>query len=222
MSRTIVGPFDVTLHRVTQDWGEGTSDATGQEGTGIDSATGDATWTHAFSDSQAWSTPGGDFVSDSSASTSVDQNGFYTWTSEQLVADVQGWLDDPSSNAGWILLTDETQTSAKRFDSRENATEANRPQLVVEYETTSVAQNAQAVSNESGSESTDAYDIVFADSSSEPLPGDTNGDGSVSFGDFLVLSRNFGRTDAAFADGDFDGNRTVDFSDFLLLAQNFR
>ena len=55
----------------------------------------------------------------------------------------------------------------------------------------------------------------------DQIPGDTNGDGVVSFQDFLILSQNFGTTDAAFADGDFDGNGTVGFEDFLILAQNF-
>ena len=52
--------------------------------------------------------------------------------------------------------------------------------------------------------------------------GDTDGDGDVDFGDFLVVSTNFGQeVDAAFADGDFDGNGSVDFADFLALSANF-
>ena len=133
MSRTIVGAFDVDLHRVTNDWGEGTSDAPGQEGTGTNAAANDVTWLHTFFDGQLWNAPGGDFIATSSASTSVDGEGAYTWTSEGMVTDVQDWLDDPSTNAGWMLITDENDISAKRFDSRENSMEANRPQLFVEY-----------------------------------------------------------------------------------------
>lgn len=51
--------------------------------------------------------------------------------------------------------------------------------------------------------------------------GDANLDGMVDFDDFLIFSRNFGATDAAFEDGDFDESGTIDFEDFLLLSQNF-
>ena len=219
MSRTIVGAFDVTLHRVTQDWGEGSSDAAAEEGLGIDSATNDATWIHAFFDSQTWSTPGGDFDPAVSGSASVDGVGFYTWSSAEMVTDVQNWLDDPSTNAGWLLLTDENDITAKRFDSRENSTVANQPRLVVEYEFESVAQ-AAATARNFAVESIPAHDPTFTDATSN-LPGDANDDGEVSFHDFIVLAANFGSTDAAFADGDFTGDRSIDFSDFLVLAKNF-
>lgn len=54
-----------------------------------------------------------------------------------------------------------------------------------------------------------------------PLAGDADGDGQVGFADFLVLSKNFGKVDAAFADGDFDGDGVVTFEDFLILSQKF-
>ena len=37
---------NVSLHRLTQDWGEGTSNASANEGGGAPSTTGDATWIH--------------------------------------------------------------------------------------------------------------------------------------------------------------------------------
>jgi len=53
--------------------------------------------------------------------------------------------------------------------------------------------------------------------------GDVNGDGSVTFADFLQLSSNFGKEDPqlTFKDGDFDYSDTVDFADFLTLSSNF-
>ena len=52
-----------------------------------------------------------------------------------MVSDVQSWLDTPATNFGWIILTDELSTgSAKKFDSREHNTPADRPVLVVVYE----------------------------------------------------------------------------------------
>ena len=43
------------------------------------------------------------------------------------------WLDDPSSNHGWLLMGDEITTGAQRFDTRENASEADRPRLTVTF-----------------------------------------------------------------------------------------
>ena len=54
-----------------------------------------------------------------------------------------------------------------------------------------------------------------------PKAGDVNLDGLVSFADFLILSANFGRMDAVWADGDFNNDGTVNFTDFLLLSANF-
>src|SRR5262249_31170847 len=89
----------------------------------------------------SWTNAGGDFVSTVSASTSVGGVGSYTWGStDQMVTDVQGWLDTPSSNFGWIVLGNETTaSSAKRFDSRENSTAANRPTLTIDYTSTQTA-----------------------------------------------------------------------------------
>ncbi len=51
------------------------------------------------------------------------------------------------------------------------------------------------------------------------LDGDIDGDGSVAFADFLVLSNNFGQ-DGLWTDGDTD-DAQVGFSDFLALSGNF-
>ena len=136
MSRTIVGPEVATLHRAAADWGEGASDAGGQEGVGAPPAAGDATWIHRFFNTSFWGTPGGDFSATASASQTIDQNGPYTWGSTpEMVADVQSWLDDPGSNFGWIILGEEGTTlpTAKRFDSRE--TVATGPFLTVNFTT---------------------------------------------------------------------------------------
>ena len=135
MDRTIVGDIDVAIHRVTADWGEGSSDADFAEGTGAASQAGDATWIHRFFDTQAWTTPGGDYVAAPSATQTVgDVVRTYAWGSTPtMVADVQGWLDQPGTNFGWIIIADEsTHTTAKRFGSREEA-EANRPKLRIFY-----------------------------------------------------------------------------------------
>ena len=135
MSRTRGGNVTVALHRVVADWGEGASNAGGREGRGSSARTGDATWRHRFSDTQFWDSTGGDFEAESSGSTQVGGGGSYAWSStEGMVADVQSWLDDPSSNFGWLLRGKETGgQTAKRFHSRENADTTNRPQLTIDF-----------------------------------------------------------------------------------------
>lgn len=54
------------------------------------------------------------------------------------------------------------------------------------------------------------------------LPGDANGDGKVSFADYIVLANNFGNDfDATWYMGDFNRDAKVSFSDYILLANNF-
>jgi hypothetical protein len=60
--------------------------------------------------------------------------GPYAWGSTPaLVADVQEWIDDPASNFGWILISDEATRSAKSYLSREAG--SNGPRLTVQYTT---------------------------------------------------------------------------------------
>jgi hypothetical protein len=123
MSRTgLDDARNIELHKMLADWGEGTSVAPGEEGTGAPATTNDATWRHRFFDTIFWTTEGGDFSATVSASQSVGPVGVYTWSSSQMRADVQSWLDDPASNFGWLVLGDEVDIlSAKRFDTRESA-----------------------------------------------------------------------------------------------------
>ncbi len=146
MSMTAVGTKTVELKKLLSDWGEGSSLASGGGGgAGGSAAVNDATWIHSFSPSTQWASPGGDFSQTSSASAVVGGNGFYTWGSTtQMVADVQDWLDNPTSNFGWILIGDETARSTKRFDSRESTNPSNRPVLTVEYQSSQNTVGAQA------------------------------------------------------------------------------
>jgi hypothetical protein len=134
MSRTRSGVQTVGLYRLLEDWSEGPSDPSGQEGSGTTAAAGDVTWTHRESPGTLWSTPGASFAQSASATLQVADEGNYSFSSTlELTADVQGWLDDPSSNFGWALVISSPSTgSAKRFDSRENS--SGRPTLTVTYE----------------------------------------------------------------------------------------
>jgi hypothetical protein len=132
MSRTLLDTARIVeLHKLLADWGEGTSHAPGEEGDGAPATTNDATWRHRFFDTIFWAMQGGDFSATVSASQSVGPIGPYTWSSAQMVADVQSWLDNPASNFGWLVLGDEsTSATSKRFDTRESA---SPPVLTIEY-----------------------------------------------------------------------------------------
>jgi spore coat protein A len=126
----------LSVHRLLQGWGEGTSDANGDEGSGTTATTNDATWLHGFYPSVFWSTPGGTFSPSPSATLNVGTGGaIYSWASAALGADVQQWFAAPASNFGWILIGDEADSSSpKRFDSRQSSTPANYPVLRVTYQ----------------------------------------------------------------------------------------
>ena len=53
------------------------------------------------------------------------------------------------------------------------------------------------------------------------VPGDANGDGRVTAGDFGALSNNFGRTGMTWREGDFDGDGRVTSRDFGILSNHF-
>jgi len=142
--------YNVSLHRLLSEWGEGASNTgNSQQGRGAPATTNDATWEHTFFPSQFWSTDGGDFVTSASAVRAVGAPGSYTWSSTSgMVADVQAWLDNPFQNHGWLLRNEHVNAqgaplteTAKRFASRENETVNNRPRLVVSY-TTAVTSGA--------------------------------------------------------------------------------
>lgn len=124
----------IDLHRVSAAWGEGTSDASGNEGSGAPATPGSATWLNTFFDGSLWSTPGGDFDAASSATLALGANGAYSVSSEGMRQDVLAWIANASTNFGWILIGDETQMgTARRFDSRNNELPGGRPRLAIDY-----------------------------------------------------------------------------------------
>lgn len=136
MSRTTAGPEVVSLHRILADWGEGTSNASGEEGQGAPAEFFvDATWNFTVFPFTLWASPGGDFIPASSSVQVIGGVADYTWPSTPtLVADVQLWLDNPADNFGWLLMGNEAVLgTTKRFDTRENPLLANRPTLAIEF-----------------------------------------------------------------------------------------
>ncbi|MCH2161739.1 MAG: hypothetical protein MK085_07675 [Phycisphaerales bacterium] len=128
------GLQDISVHRVTSDWGVGSSDAPGNEGGGTAATPDSATWNYAFFDSVAWNNAGGDFVSAASATTTVDAVGWYEWSDNGLAADLEAWLAGNDGAFGWEFLGDETSNgTTKRFDSGLGPNGDRHPELIVDY-----------------------------------------------------------------------------------------
>jgi len=125
----------VTLHRVLADWGESDSAPEFSEGGGAPASPGDATWAHRFYNNTFWTAQGGDFTATASATTTVAGVGFYSWgPTSAMRTDVQGWLNTPAANFGWLLKGAEaTLESARGFDTRDAVTVQNRPVLHISY-----------------------------------------------------------------------------------------
>jgi hypothetical protein len=128
-------PQSITLHRITSAWGEGASNG-GDAGVGAPAAAGDCTWSHRVWPSEPWVARGGDYVPSASASVSVaGWPAPVVWSSTPaLVTDVQGWIDAPASNHGWMMIGRETGAqNASRLGSRNSTEPSARPRLRVSW-----------------------------------------------------------------------------------------
>lgn len=185
-------PQQCSLYLLLASWGEGASVAAGGQGGGAPSATNDATWIHRFWPGSDWATPGGDFASAASATTNVGGFERFSWSSPQLIADVQFMLDNPASDFGWILRGNEdTPQTTKKFSTREDLTPANRPALMLEF-----TPNCTGDLNEDGVvEDSDfvlfaaSYNLLDCSDVAIPAgcPADFNGDGFVDDADFVMF-----------------------------------
>jgi hypothetical protein len=197
---------NITLQRVTADWGEANSISIGGTGDGAGgiATPGDATWTQRFfgaAPPQPWSASGGDFVADISTNRTVPRSPAgtvaFTWPSTpQFVSDVQSFLDAPDANFGWIIRGDEVTTrSAVRFASRNHTNPAQWPALT----------------------------ITFTPPTPSRLVGDIDNDRDVDGADIAKLVLHYGTTgtgDSPFDVGDFDGDNTVSLIDLALAQQH--
>ncbi|MFO0856583.1 MAG: DNRLRE domain-containing protein [Phycisphaerales bacterium] len=134
MSRSIADIAQMRVHRVSAQWGEGASNAGGQEGGGATALAGDATWQYSTYPTLQWFQGGGTFIGTASATKNIGAVGTYELSTDGLLADVQAWRAAPATNFGWILIGNESGIgTAKRFDTREFSVAANRPKLIVTY-----------------------------------------------------------------------------------------
>ncbi len=133
-------PQTMTLRPLSQAWGEGAVDCdagAGGGGRGLPAQPGDATWLDAQFQQVAWGTAGGSFGGISASTDVADNNGALgTWDSavagnDAMVSDVQGWLDTPGSDNGWIIVGLEgAGPSTRRFSAREGGAP---PTLTIDF-----------------------------------------------------------------------------------------
>ena len=117
------------LHRMLQNWGEGNKLGTQGPGRGSPATTNESTWNDRFAFANApWTIPGAEPTNDYIPAKSAEQfvtdigSSPYEFSSGQLTADVQFWLDHPQSNFGWLMKSrdEDTPSTARRFASRED------------------------------------------------------------------------------------------------------
>lgn len=131
-----IGLFSVTSPWTEGSAGSGTTVIAGT-GLGFTAGAGDVTWNARTFPGTLWTTPGGDYLPTVSALATVGNvlNVSSTWSSAKLTADVQGWLNSPSTNFGWLLINQDeiTQQDVRAFYSREWSDPSQRPQLLISY-----------------------------------------------------------------------------------------
>jgi len=122
------------LHRMLKNWGEGdkvsSTNCMSCAGSGQPASTNEACWLDSFTDAPGdWTEPGAqatnDYVAQAASTATIykEADNPYTFISTPtMIADVQLWLDQPSTNFGWMLRcqTEEIAFSARRFGSREH------------------------------------------------------------------------------------------------------
>jgi hypothetical protein len=200
----------MNLRRLLANWGEGTNGSTSttiaHTGQGFAAGTGDATWNARNSPSTLWTAAGA--ASEASASLSASAtacgpaNSAVTWLSTPtLVSDVQGWLNTPATNFGWLLLNNSESTAgtAKAFYSR------------------------SATLNEVTLAAIDpTFRPSLAITFTPPPTGDYNGNGVVDAADY-VLWRKTLTLPASPAGSGADGNQsgTIDSGDYTYWQARF-
>jgi disulfide oxidoreductase YuzD len=98
---------------------------------------GEATWNE-YATGQSWQISGAEGTSDrgtiSLGSIDGSSNGNYTISmNTEGISVVQSWVDDPSSNYGFIIMDYINATNGLEISSRETGTISNRPELTVTY-----------------------------------------------------------------------------------------
>jgi hypothetical protein len=203
----------IDLHRLTADWGEGTAgnftSSISGTGTGSPASAGDATWNQRFYQQTNWNAPGavGDFVDTISGSTDVAAtvDTPYVWLSTPtMVSDVQGWLDHPETNDGWILINhaEGVQQTVKAFYSRD-------------------ASEKKSVEEPLPPSWHPTLDITYTPAALPPN-GDYNHNGVVDAADYVLWRDTLGQSVTPAGTGaDGNQNGTIDAGDYGYWRARF-
>ncbi|MEM1067856.1 MAG: GEVED domain-containing protein [Planctomycetota bacterium] len=208
------GDRDVSLFPLLTEWEEGPSDPNGAEGMGAPSQLGDSSWLFRSFPTVAWAlAPGGDFnPAFPSATTPVGFEGKYSWSSEEMTIDIANWMNNPDDNFGWMIVGDEFDIqTAKRFDSRENLTEANRPKLIVDY-------LLPTITGPDGPINDDEFDVII--DFNEPIQSFSVSDIDVTGGEATELFDNGDGVFVATIEADGDGPVTVNLPAEAAIKEN--
>lgn len=118
--------YDIGLFAATSAWHASAANATNSPGgTGSAGANGDSTWQYSSyntttpSASGVWTNPngGGDHSTTESATTVVgsNTNTAYTWSSAQMVTDVDNWVSGNQANYGWEVINTDNENPANNL-----------------------------------------------------------------------------------------------------------
>jgi len=129
---------DFGMYAMLVPWVAGT----GSGVKGLPAQTGETTWNERLAGVASWQASGGgmgfDFASSPSTSAFIGTAlGPVTWgASPQMLSDLQSWLTNPSTNYGYLMMSDaeDTAGSGRRFDSIQSAGPDDiAPTLTVTY-----------------------------------------------------------------------------------------
>ncbi|MEQ1560990.1 MAG: DNRLRE domain-containing protein [Methyloglobulus sp.] len=116
------GTGDVTIHKVTRSWLEGTKSTIFSTADGV-------TW-KTYDGTNAWASPGGDYDA-TAASTSTVTSGSGIFANFEIAPLVEGWLTSPTTNFGLLLKAEDTISYV--FASQEDTDVTKHPQLIITY-----------------------------------------------------------------------------------------
>jgi hypothetical protein len=128
-----------------------------------------------------------------------------------------------STIVGFVTSTTPSFPLAYTLNAGSNATTSYISGLTpgATYHVTVIGWNVAINTSGTGTALTASSAGVLTIATPPLLPGDANGDGGVSFADYLVLEQNFGKSGMTFRQADFNHDTNVSFADYLLLEANF-
>ena len=118
----------ISVHQVTNLWIEGSSSCSGTAAIPV-------SWTRRNTAS-SWSAAGGDYNATAIATTTVGDEGSYSWNVTTIV---NSWLTNTANNGLLLRFTSETGNNIKYFATKEHAEESLQPRLVINYSLPSIS-----------------------------------------------------------------------------------